>query len=237
MTTNTILKIVMLCVVCAATMMSGCLEVDDPVNANTKVETVKDVYGGDTSTSTSTPAPTPNIPIPVPTITPGSGLVKFGTFGTYKNPTPLDLMLISRTGALCICITNINRGEPINNMVQYENMFNDAPKSGNEYMLVGIVVVYIKKNHLDADEKFLLSSNDFDAYANGVECDSPYLVLPDEFDTSTSTYMMPDSASSVWMIYEVPKDARVTIAYDRIFVDDVYYFDAGTENFDYGDKS
>ena len=43
--------------------------------------------------------------------------------------------------------------------------------------------------------------------------------------------MMPGSATTIWLVYEVPKGEHVTIAYDRLFVEDVYYFDAGTGNF------
>lgn len=208
MKTNIILKIAMLCVICAATMMSGCLEVETEIVSaeDSKTEIARTLSDSD--------------------------LIKFGT---YKNPMPLDKILISSTGALAIAITNIRRGDEVNNMIYRENMFNDPPKSGNEYMLVAMNVIYIKMDHLDIDDKFLLSNYDFNAYANGIECDSPFLVLPDELDTSSSIYMMPGSESLVWMVYEVPKNDRVIIAYERMFVDDIYYFDAGTGNFDYGD--
>ena len=205
MKTKTIL-IVAICVVCAATLMSGCIDVDDPYTDEARFGAA-DVR---------------------------EDLASAGTLeiGTYENPTPLGEILTSSTGALDIGIIVIRRGEDVNYMAQRENMFNDEPGRGNEYMLVGIVVAYKEMSHLDNDEKFSLSSYDFDAYANNIECNSPFLVLPDEFDTSLSTYMMPGGVSTVWAIFEVPKESRVTIAYDRTFVRDVYYFDAGIGDFD-----
>lgn len=185
-------------------------------------------------TETSAPKATPIItPNPTPIITPNPTPAPTPTpkIGTYETPTPLGKRLTSSTGALNIGIASVNRGENVDCMIQRENTFNDRPASGNEYMLVSIIVGYKEMSHLDNDEKFLLSSYDFDAYANNVECDSPFLVLPEEFDTSSSTYMMPGSVSTVWKIFEVPKGERVTIAYDRTFVHDVYYFDTGTGDF------
>ena len=86
-------------------------------------------------------------------------------------------------------------------------------------------------DHLDNDEKFLLSSHDFTAYVNGVECTTPWVVTPDDIDTDMSIYMLPGSVATAWMIYEVPKNEQVIIAYDRIFVDSTYYFNSGTGNF------
>ncbi len=105
-------------------------------------------------------------------------------------------------------------------------MFNDEPSPGNEYM-----VVKIKFEYLGEDRKFLLSGHDFKAYANDVECETPFLVMPDKYPEMGSIDLMPGGSVEKWNVYEVPKDEQVTIAYERLFVSAIYYFDAGSGNY------
>ena len=146
--------------------------------------------------------------------------------GTYENPAPLGEAFLSKTGTLRITLTEVERGNQVYAFIANENMFNDEPSPGNEYM-----VVKTKFEYLDGDRKFPLSGYDFKAYANDVECETPFLVMPDKYPEMGSIDLMPGGSVEKWNIYEVPKDEQVTIAYERLFVSAIYYFNAGSGNY------
>jgi len=146
--------------------------------------------------------------------------------GTYENPAQLGESFLSQTGALRITVTEVERGDQVYAYIANENMFNDEPAPGNEYM-----VVKIKFEYLDGDRKFLLSGYDFKAYANNVECEKPFLVMPDRYPEMGSVDLMPGGSVEKWIVYEAPKDEQVTIAYERLFVSAIYYFDVGSGNY------
>lgn len=148
--------------------------------------------------------------------------------GTYDNPVPMGESFLSNTGALRITITEVERGYRVYEYCAFENMFNSEPAHGNEYM-----VTKIKFEYLFGDYSYQLSGYDFDAYSNNVECEKPYLVMPDKYPEMGSIDLMAGGVVEKWVVYEVPKGEQVTIAYDRLFalVDAIYYFDAGTGNY------
>ena len=145
--------------------------------------------------------------------------------GTYENPAPLGDPFRSNTGSLRITVTEVERGNRVYAFIANENMFNSEPAPGNEYM-----VAKIRFEYLDGDHKFPLSGYDFKAYANDVECNTPFLIMPDRYSEMGMIDLMPGGAVEKWKVYEVPKGERVTIAYERLFVSAIYYFDAGSGN-------
>ena len=165
-------------------------------------------------------APTKSTPKVTTTTTPA---VKIGT---YENPAPLGETFLSDTGALRIPVTEVERGNQVYAYIANENMFNSEPAPGNEYM-----AAKIRFEYLDGDRKFPLSGYDFKAYANDVECNTPFLVMPDRYSEMGMIDLMPGGAVEKWKVYEVPKGERVTIAYERLFVSSIYYFDAGSGNY------
>lgn len=146
--------------------------------------------------------------------------------GTYENPTPLGEAFLSDTGALRITVTEVERGNQVYAHIANENMFNSEPAPGNEYM-----VAKIRFEYLDGDRKFPLSGYDFKAYANDVECNTPFIIMPDRYAEMAMIDLMPGGAVEKWKVYEVPKGEQVTIAYERLFVSAIYYFDAGSGNY------
>ena len=165
-------------------------------------------------------APTTSTPKVTTTTTPAAKI------GTYENPAPLGETFLSDTGALRITITEVERGNQVYAYIANENMFNDEPEHGNEYM-----AVKIKFEYLDGGRKFMLSGYDFKAYANNVECEKPFLVMPDRYPEMGSVDLMPGGSVEKWIVYEAPKDEQVTIAYERLFVSAIYYFDVGSGNY------
>lgn len=203
MSTIPIFGILIICVIGAATLMSGCIEQSE----------IPQVESSETHES-----------IIIPTTAPTKIVDK--QVGTYENPIPLGSMLISDTKRLNIGIGSIFRGENVNAMIARENMFNDPPKNGYEYMLI---VVGVKYNNVgnNVNDKFSLMSYDFRIYADGVECNKPCVVLPDTIDVHVSINMMPDSGSAVTILSEVPIDKTVIMEYDQLFTSSAYYFDCG----------
>jgi|LGVF01.1.fsa_nt_gb hypothetical protein len=158
---------------------------------------------------------------PEPTAEPTSDQPKLGS---YENPVPVSEAFLSNTGALRITMLEVERGASVNNAIKEANMFNDDQDSGNEYMFVKIRFEY-----LEGDDEFHLSSSDFEAYANNVECEDPLvLVMPDDRPEMQSVTMMPGGTVEKWKCFEVPSGARVTIAYNRLLAP-AYYFDVGSD--------
>jgi hypothetical protein len=162
------------------------------------------------------PDATPSAATPTPTV----------KVGTYENPAPLGKSFLSNTGSLRITVTEVERGNRVNGIIAAENMFNSEPAPGNEYMSVKIKFEYLK-----GDDKFPLSGYDFKAYSNDVECKAPILIMPDRYPEIGMIDLMPGGAIEKWKVYEVPKGEQVTIAYERLFVSAIYYFDAGSGNY------
>ena len=166
----------------------------------------------------TTPAPEAPTATPTPLATPTPDEPELGS---YENPVPLGEIFLSVTGALRITMLEVERGESVNNALKEANMFNDDPESGNEYMFVKIGFEY-----LEGDDEFHLSSIDFEAYANNVECEDPFVVMPDDRPEIQSVTLMPGGTVEKWKCFEVPSGARVTIAYNRLLAP-TYYFDVG----------
>lgn len=177
-------------------------------------------------TSTPTPAPTATPEEPTKVITKAIPTTAPIKIGTYENPVPMGESFLSDTGALQITVTKVERGNRVYTYIANENMFNDEPAPGNEYM-----VVKIKFDYLFGDYEFHLFGSDFYAYANNIECETPFLVMPDRYPEMGSIGLMPGGTVEKWIVFEAPKDEQVTIAYKRLFVMVEYYFDAGSEGY------
>jgi len=207
MTTNITKILTIGIIITGVILMAGCIDSD---NIGERPSTVRTPISTPTYTPTPTPAPTP---APTPDV------------GTYLNPVPLNTFLTSDTGIFVVSIGEIDRGERFNRYIKNENMFNDDPIPGYEYMGVLIGFAY------SGQDQYMLSGYDFKVYANNVECNSPFVVTPDEFvELEMTTNIMPGGAIVGWKIYEVPTGAQVTLSYERLF-SKAYYLDCGSTNF------
>jgi hypothetical protein len=169
------------------------------------------------STADTTPAATHTPEAPTPSAT-----LDEPELGSYENPVLVGESFLSVTGALRITMLEVERGVSVNNAIKAANMFNDDPESGNEYMFVKIRFEYLK-----GDNEFHLLNSDFNAYANNVECEDPFVVMPDDRPEMQSVTMMQGGTVEKWKCFEVPIGAQVTIAYERLFAVPTYYFDVG----------
>jgi len=205
--TTTKIATLFMVIIVAATMMSGCISEDNaPVT---------------TSTYASSAAPT-HVAVATPTQVPQTSV----RTGTYESPTPLNTALVSDTGIFVIAVSQIVRGDRMDQKLKAENMYNEDPAPGNEYMAVLFFFYY------NGQDKYSLSNFEFNAYANDVECPTPFVILPDEmvkFDTFMT--IMPGGHTSGWKIFEVPAGEQVTLSYERTW-ETPYYLDGGVRDFD-----
>jgi hypothetical protein len=92
-------------------------------------------------------------------------------------------------------------------LIEEENMFNDPPPSGFEYILVKIHFTYVKGPSIDTT--FDLSKHDFAVISeDGYEYDIPSLVTP-EPDISADLY--PGASHEGWAAYQVYTDDTAPI--------------------------
>lgn len=195
-TTKTVTKIVLISIICAATMMSGCIE-DDNLGVKTT-------------------------PVTVSSQTPESVEI-----GTYYNPVSEDDAISSEDG-FKMNIHSLLRGKDLDNAIMNANTFNSRPKEGYEYVLV---FIWFENT---GNDKFTLSGYDFKAFANDVECDNTFVVLPDKMEQTELQHIdvMPGGITHGTVVFEVPIDTQVIVCYDRMFSKS-YYFDIGTKAHEY----
>lgn len=190
-------------VIAVAVMMCGCI--DDPNIGEPKTTATRA-----TTTSAAAVPATPEA-------------------GTYNDPTPLGMYLVVSGIPCSLGVTNVIRGDEANRYIAQENMFNDAPRSGYEYMFVNIFFLYT------GDGSYTVSSWDFKAYANNAECPKTYVVLPDHIiELPSSIELMPEGSTFGYVVFEVPIGSQVTIGWDRMF-SKTFYLDAGIGDFQYGE--
>lgn len=144
-----------------------------------------------TPTQVETPTPTP-------------------LYGSYDSPAPLNETIpLTVDDKEFNIIADAIRGTEVNNVVLEADRNNEPPSSGNEYMLAVVGFEY-----KSGGESIRVSQQDFKVYIDGSQVDShAHQVLPEsiqEFETGTIT---PDEYIIGGILYEVPQDKKVLIAY------------------------
>jgi len=172
-----------------------------------------------TPTATDTPIPTvapTDTPISTPTPVPPTPTPK-GPDGTRQSPLPMGpegTIYDDDTGAtLGVTITQMVRGDEAWQRIQAANMFNDPPSAGNEYMLIYVVIHYLKATGgktytawLDADIEYLDSGGRLLSSAGVVEPEPSLRDAPDIYEGGTA---------EGWYSFEVPAgDNSLLVAFD-----------------------
>ncbi|MFW6002546.1 MAG: DUF4352 domain-containing protein [archaeon] len=119
-------------------------------------------------------------------------------------------------------INDVLRGEEANNIILSENMYNDEPPSGKEYLMVNVQVEY-----REGDGKTSISSSDVSIFASGEEVEENYAVLPNEYEEfSVTGEVMPGATKNGWMTYIVPSDKNIIVEYQpNMFIDKAGYIE------------
>ena len=120
-------------------------------------------------------------------------------------------------------VNEVIRGAQANNVVMDGNMFNSEPASDYEYLLANVQVAYT-----DGDGSASINSYDFTAFSEGVECESGFVVLPDNYKEFTMGDVMPGGVKKGWVVYTVPQNKEVLITYKpNMFSDTAGYINIG----------
>jgi hypothetical protein len=146
--------------------------------------------------------------------------------GSYKNPAILGetIVLLYGGNTYEVSVNEVIRGERANDIIMSGNMFNSEPTSGYEYILANVQVAYT-----DGDGSKSIGSTDFTAFSEGVECERGYVVLPNNYKEITSGDVMPGGVKKGWLVYMVPQNKEVLIAYKpNMFSDNAGYINIGT---------
>lgn len=132
--------------------------------------------------------------------------------GTYQNPAPIGeaVVLKSSYGYFGIIVGKIIRGTNANDLAHAANQFNDEPSSGYEYVFVNLA--YILPDVGD-EQAVTISSFDFKAFSNGVQCDSPMIVMPKSLKEFSRGTVLPGGTKSGWIPFIVPINEEVLISY------------------------
>lgn len=130
--------------------------------------------------------------------------------GSYKNPATLGETVVITFGGNVyeVSVSDLIRGAQANKIIISENMFNSEPPSGYEYLLTKVKVAYA-----DGDGSASIGSYDFTAFSEGVECESGFVVLPDNYKELSTGDVMPGGVKDGWIVHTVPQDKEVLIAY------------------------
>jgi len=145
--------------------------------------------------------------------------------GSYENPAGIgETVVISSSGnTFEFSIKEIIRGEKADYIVYSENEFNDKAAAGYEYLFVHSQVAYT-----EGSNSAYLSSGDFKAFCDGVECVESYVVIPDSYKTFSGGEVMPSGVKDGWIVYTVPQGKEVIMSYKpSIFSSNEAYISIG----------
>ena len=193
----------------AVVMFSGCVEPEVSTHpATTPTGTVPSETSAPASTTTQTPTPTAT---PAPR-------------GSYQNPADISETVRVKTGGTTLDITvlEVERGETVWEEIYAENMFNDEPKPGFEYLRIKLNVAYVS----GASSQYI-SSYSFKAFAAGVGYSSEFVVAPHDKPEFEGVDLMPGGQTEGWIYYMAPKDEEVLISYEELF-DQVCFINIGS---------
>lgn len=186
------------------------------------------VLGCTDSTEMEAVQPVTYKPEPTPTTTPVH-TPEPATMGSYSNPATIDytVVLSSYGDTFHVSILDVIRGEEADEGIYFSNeyFYEEAP-SEYEYCLVEVEVKYIK-----GTESRLISGFDFTSWAADVELGSSgfsLLDLPPDCPELTQGKLMQGGTKNGWMLFTVPQNKEVIIAYTPgIFTDSGAYFTIG----------
>lgn len=170
----------------------------------------------------------PVIYVPTPTSTPIATPEPVSE-GSYYNPATTDLTVVLTTfeGTFEITIWDVIRGTEADEKLWFYNEFwYEEAAAGYEYCLIDVEVKYV-----DGTESCLISYFDFTAWAEDIELESnsfSLMDLPSGCPEFTQGKLMPGGTKSGWMLFTVPQDTEVIIAYvPNMFFDSGAYFTIG----------
>ncbi|HJH30110.1 MAG TPA: hypothetical protein C5S51_10570 [Methanosarcinaceae archaeon] len=140
--------------------------------------------------------------------------------GTYQNPAQIrePVVLKSLYGYGVIGVSIVIRGPYANELAYTANQFNREPSFGYEYAFV-FVSYMVPETEKQA---VTVSSFQYKAFSNGVECDSPIIVMPKhlmEFSTGT---VLPGGFKSGWIPFIVPENEVVLVSYAPLGTPECY---------------
>lgn len=149
--------------------------------------------------------------------------------GTLDNPAGIQEPVI------CSCsdkkyevsVLDVKRGNEANNIIAEANMYNEKPPNGYEYALVKAGL-----NYLEGAESLDAGSYDFKAFCEGVECETSYVVLPENYKEFSSGILMPGGAKEGWLVFTVPTDKEALVSYqENMYMEGTAcYINIGIEN-------
>jgi len=110
-----------------------------------------------------------------------------------------------------LTLLNIKRGDTAWSAVKEANMFNDAPKDGQEYLLAKFRFKVIQTSD---SKSYDVSSYGFDIVSSdGVVYDKPFVVSP---EPSLSKELYPGASTEGWVAFVINKDdASPLISFNR----------------------
>lgn len=149
--------------------------------------------------------------------------------GSYKNPAKInDTVTLESVGSTYnVGVGPVLRGTKANSLIANENQFNDKPAPGYEYILVPVVVQYVKGDQSSEN----IGPMDFKAFANGVECKSSFVVLPNNVVELSSGDVMQGGIKSGFIVYQVPQNQEVLISYQpNPFESSTAYISVGNDS-------
>lgn len=146
--------------------------------------------------------------------------------GTYEDPVDVgeEASFSSSITSYYVSVNEVIRGAEANDIILDGSEFNDVAPEGYEYLLVHMNVKYVS-----GDNSITLSSKDFKAICEGVECNYSYALFPEDFKKFSKGSIMSDGTRSGWLGYLVPQNKIVVMEFNPgSLSSDACYMVAGT---------
>jgi len=141
--------------------------------------------------------------------------------GTRKNPAPLgESVVFSITAAgipqhkVSLTMTDVITGSKAWSIIYAENMFNDPPQKGYQYVLAKFSMTYLE-DLTELDEPISYSRYHFDsATADFSISDTPSVVTPEPaFDAR----LFEGASSSGWVVFEVKENETSYAVFNPVY--------------------
>ena len=119
-----------------------------------------------------------------------------------------DVISMSGYNSLQFSVQEVIRGDEAWSIIRSGNMFNSEPDAGYEYIMYKVWV-----KNTDSD-KISIGSYSFPVYANGVEGEYAFAVLPDGYRDLNMAELLPGGETSGWIVKEISAGADCKMAYE-----------------------
>ncbi|MBP2030217.1 hypothetical protein J2755_001151 [Methanohalophilus levihalophilus] len=133
--------------------------------------------------------------------------------GTYEDPVILGeaAKCTSPLATYFVSATDVIRGVEANDIVLSGSEFNDLAPEGYEYFLVNVSVKYG-----NGENSVIMSSKDFKAFCEGVECNLSYALLPDDMQKFSKGGIASDGKKHGWLVYLIPQNKTVLLEFNPV---------------------